>query len=318
MSEPAIEFKNVSKRFKGNEYDSVSNVSLKIECGEFVTILGTSGSGKTTFLKMINRIHEMSSGQILYFGEDIKTLNLINYRRQIGYVVQQSGLFPHKNVEENISVVPKMLKWDKNRMNARIRELMTLVRLDYETYHTRYPRSLSGGEQQRVGLARALAVNPSLLLMDEPFGAIDAINRSILQKELRELHDSLKNTILFVTHDINEAFLLGDRIIVMDHGKVQQFDTPYNIMTHPTNDYVRKLINTGDPLDKLKVLSVRDGLEEPTENEINEGIRISSDRYLNEVLEIFVRNKCDYLIVEENNNVLGKYTLRNIQEILDV
>lgn len=318
MSEPAIEFKNVSKRFKGNEYDSVSNVSLKIERGEFVTILGTSGSGKTTFLKMINRIHEMSSGQILYFGEDIKTLNLINYRRQIGYVVQQSGLFPHKNVEENISVVPKMLKWDKNRMNARIRELMTLVRLDYETYHTRYPRSLSGGEQQRVGLARALAVNPSLLLMDEPFGAIDAINRSILQKELRELHDSLKNTILFVTHDINEAFLLGDRIIVMDHGKVQQFDTPYNVMTHPANDYVRKLINTGDPLDKLKVLSVRDGLEEPTENEINEGIRISSDRYLNEVLEIFVRNKCDYLIVEENNNVLGKYTLRNIQEILDV
>ena len=220
MAETAIEFKGVSKRFKGNEYDSVSNVNLKIEKGTFVTILGTSGSGKTTLLKMVNRIHELTKGELLYFGQDIMKLEANEYRRKIGYVIQQGGLFPHKTVEDNIAVVPKLLKWDKQKIAQRTKELMQLVQLDYEKYRKRYPRSLSGGEQQRVGIARALATNPSIMLMDEPFGAIDAITRGVLQKEIKRLQKQLGNTILFVTHDVYEAFLLGQKIIVMDHGAV--------------------------------------------------------------------------------------------------
>lgn len=216
MAETAIEFKGVSKRFKGNEYDSVSNVNLKIEKGTFVTILGTSGSGKTTLLKMVNRIHELTEGELLYFGQDIMKLEANEYRRKIGYVIQQGGLFPHKTVEDNIAVVPKLLKWDKQKIAQRTKELMQLVQLDYEKYRKRYPRSLSGGEQQRVGIARALATNPSIMLMDEPFGAIDAITRGVLQKEIKRLQKQLGNTILFVTHDVYEAFLLGQKIIVMD------------------------------------------------------------------------------------------------------
>lgn len=192
MAETAIEFKGVSKRFKGNEYDSVSNVNLKIEKGTFVTILGTSGSGKTTLLKMVNRIHELTKGELLYFGQDIMKLEANEYRRKIGYVIQQGGLFPHKTVEDNIAVVPKLLKWDKQKIAQRTKELMQLVQLDYEKYRKRYPRSLSGGEQQRVGIARALATNPSIMLMDEPFGAIDAITRGVLQKEIKRLQKTVR------------------------------------------------------------------------------------------------------------------------------
>lgn len=316
MSETAIEFKNVSKRFKGNEYDSVSEVSLKIEQGTFVTILGTSGSGKTTLLKMINRIHEITQGQILYFGEDINQLKSTDYRRKIGYVIQQGGLFPHKTVEENISVVPKMLKWSKDKIEERTKELMELVRLDYDTYRKRYPRALSGGEQQRVGIARALATNPSVMLMDEPFGAIDAITRSALQMEIKKLQKRLNNTVLFVTHDVYEAFLLGQKIIVMDGGKVQQYDTPYNVMMHPANDFVRKLISSGDVYDKLKVLSVDNELEPVTDEEIRSGISIENDKYLNDALALFVRHECKYLVVKEGERILGKLPIERLQTLM--
>lgn len=316
MAETAIEFKNVSKRFEGNEYDSVSNVSLKIEQGTFVTILGTSGSGKTTLLKMINRIHELSEGQILYFGEDIMKLDATDYRRRIGYVIQQGGLFPHKTVEENIAVVPKMLKWDKNKANARIKELMELVRMDYDTYRKRYPRGLSGGEKQRVGIARALATNPSVMLMDEPFGAIDAITRGVLQTEIKKLQEQLQKTILFVTHDVYEAFLLGQKIIVMDGGKVQQYDTPYNIMMHPANEFVKKLISSGDVYDKLKVLSVNNELEELNEEEIRHGVCIESDRHLNDAMVMFIKEKSNYLVVKKGEEILGKLPIERLQQIM--
>lgn len=316
MAETAIEFKNVSKRFEGNEYDSVSNVSLKIEQGTFVTILGTSGSGKTTLLKMINRIHELSEGQILYFGEDIMKLDATDYRRKIGYVIQQGGLFPHKTVEENIAVVPKMLKWDKDKTNARIKELMELVRMDYDTYRKRYPRGLSGGEKQRVGIARALATNPSVMLMDEPFGAIDAITRGVLQTEIKKLQEQLQKTILFVTHDVYEAFLLGQKIIVMDGGKVQQYDTPYNIMMHPANEFVKKLISSGDVYDKLKVLSVNNELEELNEEEILQGVCIESDRHLNDAMAMFIKEECNYLVVKNGEEILGKLPIERLQQIM--
>ncbi len=316
MSEIAIELKNVYKRFKGNDYDSVSDVSLKIERGNFVTILGTSGSGKTTLLKMVNRIYELTSGEILYFGEDITRLPVNDYRWQIGYVIQQGGLFPHKTVEENIAVIPRLLKWDKEKTGRRIKELMGLVRLEYDTYRNRYPRSLSGGEQQRVGIARALAADPSVMLMDEPFGAIDAITRGVLQQEVKNLQHKLGNTILFVTHDVFEAFLLGQKIIVMDRGRVQQFDTPYNIMLHPANEFVKRLITTGDVYDKLRVLSVESHLEEASEEEIQKGVRIDSSKYLNDALTMFVKEECSYLIVAEGNRVKGKLPIEYLKQMM--
>ncbi len=316
MTEKAIEFKNVSKRFAGNEYDSVSDVNIAIEKGSFITILGTSGSGKTTLLKMVNRIHELTEGEITYFGKNINTLNVNDYRRNIGYVIQQSGLLPHKTVEENIAIVPKMLKWEKEKINSRIKELMELVCLDYETYHKRYPRSLSGGEQQRVGIARALATNPSVMLMDEPFGAIDAITRNVLQKEIKRLQKQLKNTVLFVTHDVYEAFLLGQKIIIMDGGKIQQFDTPFNIMMNPANDFVKKLIFTGDIYDKLKVLTVDSELEEATSQEIKEGVYIESDKCLNDALVLLFKEDCKYLIVTDGNRVCGKLPKEKLQLIM--
>lgn len=317
MAETAIEFKGVSKRFKGNEYDSVSNVNLKIEKGTFVTILGTSGSGKTTLLKMVNRIHELTEGELLYFGQDIMKLEANEYRRKIGYVIQQGGLFPHKTVEDNIAVVPKLLKWDKQKIAQRTKELMQLVQLDYEKYRKRYPRSLSGGEQQRVGIARALATNPSIMLMDEPFGAIDTITRGVLQKEIKRLQKQLGNTILFVTHDVYEAFLLGQKIIVMDHGEVQQYDTPYNIMMHPANEFVRKLISTGDVYDKLKVLSVNNELEPITEEEIKNGVTIDAEKHLNDALALFIKEECKYLVVMSEGQALGKLPIEKLQTVME-
>ena len=242
----AVEFKGVNKRFPKAGYEAVSSVSLSINEGEIITILGTSGCGKTTLLKMVNRLYEPDSGEILFFGEPIAKLNAVELRRKIGYVIQQVGLFPHMTIGENISTVPKILGWDKKRINDRIIELMELVQLDPREYKSRYPSQLSGGQQQRVGLARALGADPQLMLMDEPFGAIDAITRTNLQNELMRIHDKYKKTFLFVTHDINEAFKLGNRVLIMDHGSVQQFDTPGEIRLKPANEFVARLIGSAE------------------------------------------------------------------------
>ena len=240
----AIEFKNVSKQFKGVAYSAVDNISLTIEHGEFITILGSSGCGKTTLLKMINRLYDPHEGSIEFFGEDISNKDPVEFRRKIGYVIQQVGLFPHMTIAGNIATVPKILKWPKEKIDARVDELLKLVGLEPSEFKGRYPAQLSGGQQQRVGLARALAVNPDVMLLDEPFGAIDAINRINLQDELLKIYTASKKTYLFVTHDINEAFKLGSRVLIMDKGKIQQFDTPKNIVASPENDFVRSLINS--------------------------------------------------------------------------
>ncbi|MDD3206433.1 MAG: ABC transporter ATP-binding protein [Lachnospiraceae bacterium] len=240
----AIEFQNISKRFANATMNAVNQVNLSIEEGEFITILGSSGCGKTTLLKMINRLYEPDEGRIILFGEDISTVDVVKLRRRIGYVIQQVGLFPHMTVAENIATVPKLLKWEKEKIEERSRELLQLVGLDAEEYRNRYPAQLSGGQQQRVGLARALAINPKIMLLDEPFGAIDAINRMKLQDELLKIHGGLKKTFLFVTHDINEAFKLGNRVIVMNEGKICQFDTPRGIKEHPADEFVASLIES--------------------------------------------------------------------------
>ena len=240
----AIEFKDVTKHFKGASGNAVDRVSFAVREGEMITILGTSGCGKTTLMKMVNRLYEPTSGTIEIFGEDISKKDPIRLRRQIGYVIQQVGLFPHMTVEKNISVVPEILGWKPERIRDRVTELLELVNLDPEEYRGRFPAQLSGGQQQRVGLARALAVGPSIMLLDEPFGAIDAINRTKLQNELRTIHEDEKQTCLFVTHDVTEALKLGDRVLVMNEGRIQQFDTPQVLVREPVNEYVASLLQS--------------------------------------------------------------------------
>jgi osmoprotectant transport system ATP-binding protein len=242
MSITAIEFSNVCKKYNPSGNYVVDHVNLSIKEGEFITILGSSGSGKTTLLKMINRLYEPNEGTITLFGEDIATVDPVKVRRRIGYVIQQVGLFPHMTIAQNIATVPKLLKWNKYEIDTRVDELLSLVGLEPQEFKKRYPSQLSGGQQQRIGLARALATDPKIMLLDEPFGAIDAITRMNLQDELLRIHGGLKKTFLFVTHDINEAFKLGNRVIIMDKGRICQFDTPTNIAKKPADDFVSSLI----------------------------------------------------------------------------
>lgn len=240
----AIEFQNVTKTFRGSSHNAVNQVSLTIEEGEFITILGSSGCGKTTLLKMVNRLYEPDSGKIFLFGEDISTVDVVKVRRRIGYVIQQIGLFPHITVGENIAMVPNLLKWEKEKINTRIDELLTMIGLEPDEFKNRYPAQLSGGQQQRIGLARALAADPKIMLMDEPFGAIDSITRLRLQDELLALHQGMRKTFLFVTHDIEEAFKMGTRVIIMNEGNILQFDTPEHIILHPADEFVTSLVDS--------------------------------------------------------------------------
>lgn len=240
----AIEFQNVTKTFRGSAYHAVDHVTFTIEEGEFVTILGSSGCGKTTLLKMVNRLYEPDSGKITLFGEDVSGVDVVKIRRRIGYVIQQVGLFPHMTVGSNIAMVPNLLKWDKGKTEARTEELLALVGLDPAEYKGRYPAQLSGGQQQRVGLARALAADPKIMLMDEPFGAIDSITRTRLQDELLSLHRGMGKTCLFVTHDIEEAFKMGTKVMIMDEGKLLQYDTPEQIILHPADGFVASLVDS--------------------------------------------------------------------------
>jgi len=240
----AIEYRGVCKSFAGGDGYAVDHVTARVEEGEFVTILGSSGCGKTTLLKMTNRLCEPDEGTILLFGEDTAGQDRIALRRGIGYVIQQTGLFPHMTVEENISIVPGLLGWEREKIRLRTRELTELVGLDPDVFCRRYPAQLSGGQQQRVGLARALAAGPRVMLLDEPFGAIDAITRLNLQNELLRIHGQTGGTYLLVTHDINEAFKLGDRVMVMDGGKLLQFGTPGEIAGAPADPFVESLISS--------------------------------------------------------------------------
>lgn len=243
MSNKIIRFKNISKSYGSKKV--LEDLSLDIEAGQFVTMLGSSGSGKTTLLKMVNRLIEPDRGSIEILGEDIQDRNLIDLRKNIGYVVQQIGLFPHVTVEKNIATVPELQGWDEEKIKERVRELMDLVKMPYEDYAKRYPKQLSGGQQQRVGVARALAANPNIMLLDEPFGAVDAITRKDLQNQIKSIHGDLEEkTFLFVTHDINEAFYLGDKVVIMDKGKILQYDTPKNIVQNPQSEFVKKLLET--------------------------------------------------------------------------
>jgi osmoprotectant transport system ATP-binding protein len=254
-----IQLEQVTKRYPGTREPAVDEFSLTVPAGKIVVLVGPSGCGKTTTMRMINRLIEPTSGRITIGGEDALRLNADTLRRRVGYAIQQAGLFPHFTVAQNIGVVPGLLGWDKKKINDRVEEMMDLVGLDPADYQHRYPRQLSGGQQQRVGVARALAADPPVLLMDEPFGAVDPITRGNLQDELLRLQTDLKKTIVFVTHDFDEAVKLGDKIAVLgDKSTILQYDTPDGILANPADDTVAGFVGAGASLKQLTLLRVRD------------------------------------------------------------
>ncbi|HZS79012.1 MAG TPA: ATP-binding cassette domain-containing protein [Ktedonobacteraceae bacterium] len=257
-----IAFHQITKQFSGSDHPAVDQVSFEVPEGSTCMLVGTSGSGKTTLLRMVNRLIEPTSGQILIDGKNVLEENPIELRRRIGYVIQQVGLFPHMNIAENVRVTAEIAGgWTKQRLNARVDELLELVGLPPAEYRKRFPRQLSGGQQQRVGLARALATDPAILLMDEPFGALDAITRARMQDELLRIQRDVRKTILFVSHDMEEAFKLGDQIAVMHEGKLMQTGTPVDLLVSPASNYVRQLVGADNVLRQLEYLPVVDALD---------------------------------------------------------
>jgi osmoprotectant transport system ATP-binding protein len=254
-----IHLENIIKRYPGQAEHAVDDVTLDIPEGEFVVLVGPSGCGKTTTLKMINRLIEPSSGRIFLEGEDVTDVDPDLLRRRIGYVIQQVGLFRHKTIADNIGTVPRLLGWDKQRINQRVDELLDLVGMDPASYRNRYPKELSGGQRQRVGVARAMGADPPVVLMDEPFGAIDPITRDRLQNEFLRLQEKIRKTIVFVTHDIDEAVKMGDRIAIFsnDH-RISQFDRPEVLLTAPADDFVREFIGVGAAVKRLHLSRVGD------------------------------------------------------------
>ncbi|GAB3490864.1 ABC transporter ATP-binding protein [Amycolatopsis cihanbeyliensis] len=254
-----LELEHVTKRYPGTGEPAVNDFSMVVPAGKIVIFVGPSGCGKTTTMRMINRLIEPTSGRITIGGEDALELNPDTLRRRVGYAIQQAGLFPHFTVAQNIAVVPGLLDWSRQRITDRVDEMMDLVGLDPAVYRDRYPRQLSGGQQQRVGVARALAADPPVLLMDEPFGAVDPITRGNLQDELLRLQTELRKTIVFVTHDFDEAVKLGDRIAVLgDQSSILQYDTPEAILANPADDTVAGFVGAGASLKQLTLLRVRD------------------------------------------------------------
>ncbi|AXR74311.1 MULTISPECIES: ABC transporter ATP-binding protein [Auritidibacter] len=269
-----IELRKVSKRYPGQKNPAVQEMDLVIPAGEMVMFVGPSGCGKTTTLKMINRLIEPSAGTILIDGDDVTNHNPTRLRRNIGYVIQGGGMLPHLTVGANIGLVPGLLKWDKKRIRARVDELLDMVGLDPQIYRDRYPRELSGGQQQRVGVARGLAADPPIVLMDEPFGAVDPVTRSRLQDELMRIQSELQKTIVCVTHDIDEAIKLGDRMVIFQPGAtIAQYDTPEKVLAAPASDFVDDFIGAGSTLKQLSLRRVDElGLSHPPTARIGESV----------------------------------------------
>lgn len=309
----AIHFDHVSKHFPGAPRPAVNDCSLEIEAGSFVVLVGPSGCGKTTLLKMVNRLYEPTSGTIAIDGTEIHQLPVTALRRKIGYVIQQVGLFPHMTVAKNIAVVPQLLGWRRERIAARTDELLTLIGLPPEEYRGRYPAQLSGGQQQRVGLARALAADPGVMLMDEPFGAIDAITRTGLQDEIARLQRTLKKTILFVTHDVEEALRLGDLIVVMRDGTIVQSGTPLSVLTQPADEFVHDLLGTDDMVRQLGLLRVEETMEAVSDGtRRGDGPTIGRGDNLRHALSLLLRTDATTLSVMEGETAVGTLTLNQI------
>ena len=301
-----LSIKNLTKIYSGNK-KAVDRISLDIESGEFIAFIGTSGSGKTTALRMINRMIEPTEGQITINGKNIGDMNPVELRRSIGYVIQQIGLMPNMTIRENIVLVPKLLKWSKEKKDARAKELIKLVDLP-EDYLDRYPAELSGGQQQRIGVVRALAADQDVILMDEPFGALDPITRDTLQDLVKTLQQKLGKTFIFVTHDMDEAIKLADRICIMSKGKIVQFDTPDNILRHPANDFVVDFIGQNRLIqDRPNMKTVEGAMITP--------VTVHADDSLNDAVNIMRERRVDTIFVVNNQNrLLGFLDIEDINQ----
>lgn len=299
-----IHFKQVSKHFAGKAV--VRDLTLEMAKGEFTVLIGTSGSGKSTTLKMINRLVEHERGEILFAGEPIEKFRAQDLRRRMGYAIQSIGLFPHWTVEENIATVPQLLKWPKAKIRDRVTELMNLLNLDPKQFRQRYPHQLSGGQQQRVGVARALASDPEVLLMDEPFGALDPVTRATLQEEVARIHKITHRTIVLVTHDIDEALALADRIVLLNDGQVVQQGTPLELLTQPATPFVRDFFGGSDM--GIRLLSLREvgSLTRRGELYTGSGKPLTDSMSLSQALSAFVAQQVQHLpVVDEQGQPLG-------------
>lgn len=311
-----LRFEQVSLQFSNSPRPTLHKCNLQVEAGEFVVILGPSGCGKTTLLKLVNRLYQASQGRILVDNRDIRKIPVTELRRQIGYVIQQVGLFPHMTVGQNIAVVPRLLGWGKTRVQARTDQLLDLVQLPPQQYRDRYPAQLSGGQQQRVGLARALAGDPGILLMDEPFGALDALTRSSLQTELLRLQQQLGKTVLFVSHDIDEALRLGDRILVLNQGQIVQFDTPLQLLTQPATPFVAALVGAEDSLRQLGLLRLETVMV-PCPPTPQQALPVLSPAAsLREGLTLLLRSGAPTLLVQAETGILGQVSLAEIRQVI--
>ena len=309
-----ITLHDVTKEYAGTDEPAVDSINLEIDAGEFVVLVGPSGCGKTTTMRMINRLVEPTSGKITIGDDDVMQLNVEDLRRGIGYVIQQGGLFPHMTIAQNVALVPKLLKWKDDRVKARVEEMLDLVGLDPGSYLERFPRQLSGGQQQRVGVARALAADPPIMLMDEPFGAVDPITRVRLQDEFLSLQRELGKTIVFVTHDFDEALKMGDRIVVLRQGShIAQFDRPEIILAAPADDFVAGFVGRGASLKRLSLQSLARYEMDEAETTGNGIPTVSVTGTMHDALDVMLGTGQDRVnVFGEDDRPVGSVTLAGI------
>jgi osmoprotectant transport system ATP-binding protein len=313
----AIVFRHITKRYPGRARPAVDDLSLEIEPGETCVLVGPSGSGKTTAMKMVNRLIDITEGDILIDGTSVRALDVTTLRRRIGYVIQQVGLFPHMSIADNIATVPRLLGWSRARIRARVDELLELVELEPE-YRGRYPAQLSGGQRQRVGLARAMAADPAVMLMDEPFGALDPLTRERLQNEFVRLQERVRKTVIFVTHDIDEAIKLGDRIAILREGGVlAQYDPPDEILAHPADDFVARFVGEDRGLRRLSLRRLTDVELEPAGPASADAPVVERSTTLRNALSVMLSEDSRRALVrDDNGDVVGSVTFEQISGLL--
>jgi osmoprotectant transport system ATP-binding protein len=315
-----IVFDHVTKLYRGRQQPAVNDLSIIIPAGEICVLIGPSGGGKTTAMKMVNRLISITSGDITIDGKSVKKFDLTELRRNIGYVIQQIGLFPHMSVEGNIGTVPRLLGWPRQRIRDRVHELLDLVGLDPDGDAKRFPSALSGGQRQRVGLARAMAADPPLMLMDEPFGAIDPITRERLQDDFLRLHKEIRKTVIFVTHDIDEAIKMGDRIAILRQGGVlAQYDTPEAILADPADDFVARFVGADRGLKRLALrrLSEIELLDAPADARDGERLSAGEDMSLRDALSLMLTSGASSLVVhDERGEPVGMLTVDVVSRLL--